>query len=99
VTWDGQFPVFARSFRAIRYDRRGYGRSETTTRDFSAVADLLAVLDALKVERAVLGCSSGGGLAVDFILAHPERVSALDLACGGAGQPSLNACSQPPMTK
>jgi pimeloyl-ACP methyl ester carboxylesterase/cephalosporin-C deacetylase-like acetyl esterase len=78
VTWDGQFPVFARTFRTIRYDRRGYGRSETTTRDFSAVDDLLAVLDALKVDRAtVVGCSSGGGLSLDFTLAHPERVSAL----------------------
>jgi 3-oxoadipate enol-lactonase len=80
VTWDAQLPVFARSFRTIRYDRRGYGRSETSTSDFSAVDDLLAVLDDLKVERAVLvGCSSGGGLAVDFTLAHPERVSGLVL--------------------
>ena len=80
VTWDAQFPVFAKSFRTIRYDRRGYGRSETATRDFSAVDDLLAVLDGLGVERAVLlGCSSGGGLAVDFTLAHPERVSGLVL--------------------
>jgi pimeloyl-ACP methyl ester carboxylesterase len=80
VTWDAQFPVFARSFRTIRYDRRGYGRSETATRDFSAVDDLLAVLDALGAERAVLvGCSSGGGLVVDFTLAHPERVSGLVL--------------------
>jgi pimeloyl-ACP methyl ester carboxylesterase len=78
VTWDRQFPVFAEVYRTIRYDRRGYGRSETTTRDFSAVDDLLAVLDALKVDRAVLvGCSSGGGLTVDFTLAHPERVSGL----------------------
>ncbi|HEV7515092.1 MAG TPA: alpha/beta fold hydrolase, partial [Thermoanaerobaculia bacterium] len=80
VTWDGQFPVFAQVYRTIRYDRRGYGRSETTTRDFSAVDDLLAVLDALKADRAILvGCSSGGGLAVDFALAHPERVSGLVL--------------------
>ncbi|HXO19502.1 MAG TPA: alpha/beta fold hydrolase, partial [Thermoanaerobaculia bacterium] len=80
VTWDGQFPVFARKYRAIRYDRRGYGRTESGAEPYSDVDDLLAVFDALKVDRAVLvGASSGGGLAVDFTLAHPDRVSALVL--------------------
>src|SRR5262249_25645550 len=62
------------------YDRRGYGRSESTAREHSDVADLLAVLDTLRVSDAVLvGCSAGGGLALDFTLAYPTRVRALVL--------------------
>jgi len=81
VTWDAQMPVLSRYFAAVRYDRRGYGASATTSQDFSNVEDLRALLDALGIPRAILaGCSSGGGLAADFALAYPERVAALVLA-------------------
>jgi pimeloyl-ACP methyl ester carboxylesterase len=80
TTWDRQLPAFRPFFRTIRYDRRGYGRSESTANEHSDVADLLAVLDTLRVEDAVLvGCSAGGGLALDFAVAHPARVRALVL--------------------
>lgn len=80
ATWDGQFDVFARSFRAVRYDRRDYGRSEPPKGPYSDVEDLHTVLESLKIGRAVLvGCSSGGELAVDYALAHPDRVEALVL--------------------
>jgi 3-oxoadipate enol-lactonase len=79
-TWDAQVEPFARYYRVVRYDRRRYGRSESTTDDFSPVEDLRALLDHLKLERASLvGCSAGGGLALDFALAYPDRVSALVL--------------------
>ncbi|HEX7182763.1 MAG TPA: alpha/beta fold hydrolase [Thermoanaerobaculia bacterium] len=79
-TWDDQVPAFSRAFRTIRYDRRGYGRSEASKEPFSDVDDLAAVLAALKVDRAVLvGCSNGGKLAVDFALAYPDRVESLVL--------------------
>jgi len=78
--WDSTFDVFARSFRAIRYDRRGFGRSEPPKGAYSDVDDLHAVLETLKVGRAVLvGCSNGSRLAVDYTLAHPDRVEALVL--------------------
>jgi pimeloyl-ACP methyl ester carboxylesterase len=80
VTWDRQVPAFAPFFRAIRYDRRGYGLSESQAKEHSDVADLLALLDGLNAADAVLvGCSSGGELALDFALAHPGRVRALVL--------------------
>jgi pimeloyl-ACP methyl ester carboxylesterase/dienelactone hydrolase len=79
-TWDRQISAFASFFRVIRYDRRGYGRSTNQAKEFAALDDLLAVFDALKVTDAVVvGCSAGGGLAIDFALAHPERVRALVL--------------------
>ena len=80
VIWDNQFGVFARHYDVVRYDRRGYGKSPTPTASFSNVEDLLALMDGLKIQRAVVfGMSMGGGLAIDFALAHPDRVTALVL--------------------
>jgi pimeloyl-ACP methyl ester carboxylesterase len=79
-TWDGQVVPFSRHFRVLRYDRRRYGRSTSETDDFSNVEDLGALLDHLNIERAtIVGCSSGGGLALDFALAGEARVEALVL--------------------
>lgn len=76
--WDEQVEAFAPSYRVIRYDSRGYGRSETEEGIFSDRADLAALLDRLGVEKAhVLGLSRGGGIAVGFCLEYPERVTAL----------------------
>src|SRR3712207_9352746 len=35
--WDDQFVAFARLYRTIRYDRRGYGHSSAPDRPFSEV--------------------------------------------------------------
>ncbi len=79
-TWDPQVDAFAKSYRVIRWDRRGYGRSDKPQAPFSPRDDLLAVMNALGVERATLmGCSSGGLLAIEFALDHPEMVSSLVL--------------------
>ena len=78
--WDRPFDVLAKSFQAIRYDRRGFGRSAPPKGPYSDVDDLHAVLETLKAGRAVLvGCSNGSKLAVDYTLAHPDRVEALVL--------------------
>ena len=80
ATWDAQMEPLARHFRLIRYDRRRYGRSTSDSNAFSDIDDLEAIFKALKIEKATLvGCSSGGGLAIDFALAHKERVEALIL--------------------
>jgi pimeloyl-ACP methyl ester carboxylesterase len=80
ATWDGQLAYFARRFRAVRYDRRGYGRSEPATAEFSDLDDLAALLDHLGIAKTILvGCSSGSRIAVDFALAHPDRVTGLVL--------------------
>ncbi len=79
--WEGPFEEIAGSFRAIRYDRRGFGRSEAPKGPYSDVADLQAVFTTLRIGRAVLvGCSNGSKLAVDYALAHPDQVEALVLA-------------------
>jgi len=77
-SWNGQFLELAGSHRVLRYDRRGYGLSTAPEAPFSHIRDLDAVLSAVGIERAVIvGCSSGGELAIDYTLAHPERVSGL----------------------
>jgi pimeloyl-ACP methyl ester carboxylesterase len=85
-TWDGQFAVFSRAYRVLRYDARGYGRSSRPEpgRPYSCVGDLAAVMDAAGFERAALvGCSMGGGTALDFALTDPPRVTALVLVAPG----------------
>lgn len=78
--WDGQVDAFSVEHKFVRYDRRGYGRSDTPTAPFSNENDLLKLLDANDIDQAVLvGSSSAGGMAVNFALEHPERVSALIL--------------------
>lgn len=82
--WDPQFAYFQEKYRVVRFDQRGFGKTTTATKNFNRRADLLALLDELKIERAILlGCSMGGSLALDFTLEHPERVSALILIAAG----------------
>ena len=87
-TWDDQFGLFSRTYRVVRYDARGYGRSSRPEpgQPYSHVRDLRAVLDAAGVARsALVGCSMGGAIAIDFALEHPDRVTALVLAAPGLG--------------
>jgi 3-oxoadipate enol-lactonase len=80
VTWDGEWDPLCRKYHAIRYDRRGYGKSDAPKGPFSPTEDLYALLEHLKITHAVLvGSSSGAALAVDFTLAHPEMVEGLFL--------------------
>lgn len=82
--WDPQVEFFKNKFRVVCYDQRGFGKTTTTTKIFNRRADLLALLDYLGIERAiVMGCSMGGSIAVDFTLEHPERVAALILIAAG----------------
>lgn len=82
--WDPQFEFFAPHYEVVRFDQRGFGKTMTLTRDINRRGDLLALLDHLNINRAiVMGCSMGGGLALDFTLEHPERVSALILIAAG----------------
>ncbi len=80
ATWDAVWPMLCRDFHVVRYDRRGYGQSPSATSAYSAVDDLDAVMRAASIAHGVVvGSSSGGGLAVDFALAHPEAVDRLVL--------------------
>ena len=80
AVWDDQFSFFLKNFRVVRYDRRGYGLSSDAKGEYSNMDDLLSLFTQLKIDSACLiACSSGGALAIDFTLEHPEKVEALVL--------------------
>lgn len=77
--WNEQFAYFSREFAVLRYDMRGYGKSEPVAGDFNHLEDLTELLDHLKIQQPliVMGCSMGGGIAMDFALERSSRVKAV----------------------
>jgi 3-oxoadipate enol-lactonase len=79
--WDDQMSEFARRYRVIRYDARGFGRSSPIRGAYLPRDDLRGLLDALKVTRVhVVGVAMGARYAIDFALAYPDRVRTLVVA-------------------
>ncbi|HVC77413.1 MAG TPA: alpha/beta fold hydrolase [Candidatus Micrarchaeaceae archaeon] len=85
--WEPQGAGLANHFDVIAPDMRGYGKSELPAKSWSPIADVLALMDALRIREAphVVGCSIGGGVAIDFALEHSDRVSKLVLVGAGVG--------------
>jgi 3-oxoadipate enol-lactonase len=83
--WNNEFAYFSQRFRVIRYDLRGYGKSAPVEGEFSHFQDLAALLEYLNIDQPLIlmGCSMGGGLAMDFALAQPSRVRALIMVDAG----------------
>jgi len=80
--WDDQFDALGHRYRVIRYDARGFGRSDVprTGEPYSHADDLAALLDRLGAADAhVVGASLGGRFALDLALAHAGRVRSLAL--------------------
>lgn len=78
--WDDQWHALIGGHRTIRFDMRGFGRSDAAGMEVSRRMDLHGLLTQLDITRTTLvGCSTGGEVALDFALEHPEMVSALIL--------------------
>ena len=88
-----------RGFFVIRMDNRDSGLSSITADDdeytLSDMADdVVAVLDAVGIETAVvLGLSLGGMVAQQLAVDHPERVRALVSLASSPGAPDLPGAS------
>ncbi|HVO94145.1 MAG TPA: alpha/beta fold hydrolase [Terriglobales bacterium] len=86
-----QVPEFARDHLVITHDYRGTGKSSKPSNDYTTrmfCDDAVAILDHLKIDRAiVLGHSMGGRVAQLVALEHPTRVEKLILASTGAAFP------------
>jgi len=87
--WDGVVSRLAEAgYGALRYDLRGHGLSDlgAPPRLISDhAADLLALMDACGLARAILcGVSVGGVISLGLAAVAPERVERLALCCTGA---------------
>ncbi|HEX4928287.1 MAG TPA: alpha/beta hydrolase [Burkholderiales bacterium] len=90
-SWEPQMRHFARRYRCIAYNARGYPPSEVPE-DWQRYSqerardDIRAVLDALKLERAhIVGLSMGAFATLHFGLAYPERALSITVAGGAYG--------------
>jgi pimeloyl-ACP methyl ester carboxylesterase len=83
--WDNEFEYYMEHYRVLRYDMRGYGKSEPVEGEFSHMADLKTLLDEFDIlQPAILmGCSMGGGIAMDFALTYPTRAKSLIMVGSG----------------
>lgn len=79
--WAGDLAPLARDCRLIVYDRRGYGLSSGSPRDWRAHReDAIALIDELGAAPAVLvGYSGGSIVALDLALERPDLVRSLVL--------------------
>src|SRR5258708_20148661 len=94
-SWESQVRYFARCYRCIPYNARGYPPSDVPADDerYSqdrARDDIRAVLDALKIDKAhVVGVGMGGFGALHFGFTYPRRVRSLVVAgCGYGAAPN-----------
>ena len=78
-SWDLVVERLRDDYAILRYDTLGHGDSEKPDGPYTLddyVSELLALLDAVDVERAnIVGFSFGGMIAQAFAIAHPERVA------------------------
>jgi pimeloyl-ACP methyl ester carboxylesterase len=95
ASWHLQVRFFARRYRTIVYNARGYPPSDVPEdpRAYSqdhAVDDIVGVLDHLGIAKAhVCGLSMGGYASLHFGLRYPQR--ALSITVAGAGYGSVAA--------
>lgn len=89
--WTPQIEAFEDDHTVVVWDVRGHGRSSLPPGPVDAesfTSDLIALLDHLSVDRAVLGgLSLGGHISLRTAARHPDRVRGLVLI----GTPFTNA--------
>ena len=80
-TGRARIEALAGHFKVIAIDSRGHGRSTRDERPLSyhlMAADVVAVMDQLRVAQAsVVGWSDGGIIGLDLAIHHPDRVKRL----------------------
>jgi 3-oxoadipate enol-lactonase len=92
--WEPQMNVMPNNIHAISYDVRGHGMSDVGDGQFTIelfVDDLIALLDHLFIEKAILcGLSMGGYIALRTCERHPDRVRGLIL-CDTKSEPDTDS--------
>jgi pimeloyl-ACP methyl ester carboxylesterase len=87
--WFGQVGEFAKKYKVLTYDVRGFGETERVDAPYSMelfADDLRELMRALDIEKAcVLGYSMGGRIALEFALKYPEMTTGIIFANSGIG--------------
>jgi 3-oxoadipate enol-lactonase len=82
--WDQQMEALAGSFRIVRYDARGHGKSPALRGPYTLsllASDTVALLDQLGLNKAhFCGVSMGGLIGQYLAVHHPERIASLVLS-------------------
>ncbi len=85
--FDGIWEPLARQFKVIRYDMRGFGKSDPVTGPVCRRDDLAHLLDHLGITEAhLVGSSMGGELSLDLALERPglaKSITLVDSTPGG----------------
>jgi 3-oxoadipate enol-lactonase len=93
--WDAQARELSGSHRVLRYDQRGHGKTDAPTGRYSydtLIADALALMDALGIERAnFCGISMGGATALGLAECHPDRIARAIVADSGCASTPQSA--------
>ncbi|HYG45093.1 MAG TPA: 3-oxoadipate enol-lactonase [Bordetella sp.] len=95
--WARQVPALSQSFRVLRYDTRGHGKSSVPAGEYSfaqLAGDVAGLLDHLDIARAdFCGLSMGGPTGLQLALDHPQRVRKLVLCNTAARIGSVDSWS------
>ena len=83
--WKPQLPALTKEYRVLNYDMRGHGKSSVTAPPYSfatLTADVVGLLDQLKIERvSFVGLSIGGMIGQHLALQDPQRLRCAALCC------------------
>ncbi len=83
VMWNPQLEALEPHFRVLRCDMRGHGDSEATEGDYTLdllAADVIGLLDALKIEKVhFVGLSIGGMIGQCLAINYCDRFKSLTL--------------------
>lgn len=89
--WAPQIEMLTRNFKVVLWDLRGHGRTDSPAEPAAysqakSLEDMAGILDALGIQKAIIGGHSlGGFLSLAFHAKYPERVAALVLSGAGPG--------------
>ena len=82
--WQDQVAAFAKRFEVVTHDHRGIGQSDPSRLPYTVerlAADVVALMDALRIDRAhVVGHSTGGAIAQVLAIEHPHRLATVVLS-------------------
>ncbi|HZT88346.1 MAG TPA: alpha/beta fold hydrolase [Stellaceae bacterium] len=82
--WQDQIGAFAKSFDVVTHDHRGIGQSDQSPIIYTVdrmARDVVALMDALRIDRAhIVGHSTGGAIAQVLAVEHPSRVASIVLS-------------------